>query len=356
MDRDFLEQVASRVDEIRTHNKRTIFTIATTTKQEKEAYLTPVRNNNDFCLTGCIIFNQKIILPLLDKIDGMVDIILVDSEKKIPIRVYAELEEEVVNTVGYVETGSISKICFKNVKYSKVFEFKPNDLTVNATWLFLSQKFNFLSGKRISILGAGNIGSKLALKLVECGADVHLYRRDSYKGYNITHGLNFIKPTNTVANIQFHQDIVQASFMSDVIIGATDGCSIINEDVINSLKKNCLIVDLGKNNLTKGAIKVVVQKSLEIYRADVTPTLEAYVYEVLKMQDILENSYGRKNIGFCHIVGGGFFGHEGDIIVNQIDNPNQIIGISNGDGSIKKDVNDVDQCNIDRINMEYGIE
>ena len=144
--------------------------------------------------------------------------------------------------------------------------------------------------------------------------------------------------------------------MSDVIIGATDGCSIINEDVINSLKKNCLIVDLGKNNLTKGAIKVVVQKSLEIYRADVTPTLEAYVYEVLKMQDILENSYGRKNIGFCHIVGGGFFGHEGDIIVNQIDNPNQIIGISNGDGSIKKDVNDVDQCNIDRINMEYGIE
>ena len=55
-----------------------------------------------------------------------------------------EDKTEVENTVGHVETGSISKICFNNVKQSKVFEFKPNDLTVNSTWNFLSQKLDYL--------------------------------------------------------------------------------------------------------------------------------------------------------------------------------------------------------------------
>jgi hypothetical protein len=209
-----------------------------------------------------------------------------------------------------------------------------------------------LNGKKISILGAGNIGSKLALKLVECGAEVHIYRRDFYKGQHITHSLNLIKPEGVIANVQFHQNAVQASFLSDVLIGATNGYPVISTDIVNSVKRNCLIVDLGKNNLTSGAIEVAKQHSIEIYRADVTPAIESYIYEVLKMQDILENSYGRKDLGFCHIVGGGFFGSSGDIIVDRINNPQYIIGVSQGNGSLKNKLNDKDQVNIDKLKKE----
>lgn len=358
MESIFLTEVVSKITEIKALNTKTIFSIATTTKQENKSYLTPVRVSNDFCLTGCVIFDQKVLLHLLQKIDGMVDVILVDSEKKIPLRIFNEIEgvAERHETVGYVETGNLSRICFQHIKKSKIFEFKPNDLTVNATWCFLSQRLHFLSGKKICILGAGNIGSKLALKLVECGAEVHLYRRDSYKGYHVTQGLNLIKPENTVANVQFHQNIIQASFRSDVLIGASSGYPIIDATVINSVKMNCLIVDLGKNNLTEGAIKIAAQHSMEIYRTDVTPALEGYIYEVLKMQDILENSYGKKDLGFCNIVGGGFFGGIGDIVVDQIHNPTHVIGVSEGNGSLKKELNNEDQSNIQQLKKEFNID
>ena len=70
------------------------------------------------------------------------------------------------------------------------------------------------------------------------------------------------------------------------------------------------------------------------------------------MQDILEKSYGKRDVGFCNIVGGGFFGHEGDVVVDQIYNPKQVIGVSQGNGILKKYINETDQCNIDRINRE----
>ncbi len=358
MSNKFLDQIDARISEIQSLNKRIIFSIATTAKLEKSPYLTPIRINSDFCFTGCVLFGQAILIPLLEKIDGLVDIILVDTEKKIPLRITDDSAKtlESHETVGYVETGNLSKICFQKVKKSKIFEFKPNDLTVNATWSFLSQRLHFLSGKKITILGAGNIGSKLALKLVECGAEVRLYRRDIYKGHHISQGLNMIKPESTVANIQYHQDIIQASFMADVLIGTTSGVPIIDADVVSCVKKSCLIVDLGKNNLTEEAIHIAMQFSMEIYRTDVTASLEAFIFEVLKIQDILENSYGKKDLGYCTLVGGGYFGEKGDVIVNHMDKPTQVVGVSNGDGSLKKTLTSEDQQIVDRLKKEYEIE
>ena len=363
MECNFLDEVSSNVSKIKKYNKKTIFTIATTTKQETKPYTTPIRTTNDFCVTGCLLFNQNDLLPLLKTIDGFVDIVLVDTEKKIPIRIHEKNKrDEDINiftpyeTVGYVETGNLSKICFQNIHTSEIYEFKPNDLTVNATWSFLSQKLHFLSGKKISILGAGNIGSKLALKLVECGADVHLYRRDAYKGYSIEQGLNFIKPENTISNIQFHQNIIQASFMSDVVIGATSGQQIIDKTIISSVKKDCIIIDLGKNNITQEAITLAKDNSMEIYRTDVTSALEGYIYELLRMQNILKNSYGKKELNGCTLVGGGYFGSNGDIVVDSINDPKNIFGISAGDGSMKNKLNANDKDNIQKMMRVLNIE
>jgi hypothetical protein len=351
----FLNSVLERILKLKSFEKKTVFSISTTAKQEESAYLTPVRICKDFVLAGCIIFDQKDLSSLLGKIDGKVDIILSDSEKVIPL--YAnELNYELVKKSDQLGEATISSICFQAIKKSKVFDFKPNDLTVNATWSFLSQRSRFLSGKRISILGAGNIGSKLALKLVECGAEIHLYRRDADKGNQITHGLNLIKPESINANIKFYSDPMQASFMSDVLIGTTSGYPIIDENIINNVKKDCLVIDLGKNNLTKNAIKVATQHLMEIYRADVTPAIESYIYEVLKMQDILENSFGKKDLGFCNIVSGGFFGGFGDVVVDRINDPQRIIGVSQGDGTLKAELSNKDQSNVDKLEKEINNE
>lgn len=338
----FLTQLKENVKALKKVNTKRVFTIATTSKQENDPYLTPIRKSGFFTVCGCVIFDQASLMEIINIIDGEVDYIFVDSEKKIPLRVHQELsgsEDEIynpANTCGLIETGNLSKICFQKVIKSKIFEYKPNDITVNATWSFLSQRLKFLSGKKISILGSGNIGSKLALKLVECGGNVSIHRRNSYKGYGIAQGLNLVKPENTVSNITFHENILQATFMSDVLIGATNGVSIIDINLIKSIKKNAIIVDLGKNSLTKEALSFALTQSIEIYRTDVTSAFEGFIYEAIKMDEILHQSYGRRNLGYCTIIGGGYFGQVGDIVVDNISCPNMVFGVAAGDGTMKK--------------------
>ncbi len=356
----FLSIIKENIKTMRSFKTTTVFTIATTSKQEDEPYITPIRNTNDFVVSGCVIFNQTLLLEINKLIDGNVDIVLVDSEKKIPLKIHNSIEGsdnniyKNRNTVGVIETGNLSKICFNNIKKSKIYEYKPNDLTVNATWLFLSQRLHFLSGKKISILGAGNIGSKLALKLVECGTEVHIHRTNTYKGNITAQGLNTIKPENTVSNIVFHENKLQASFMSDVLIGATNGIQVIDVDIIKSIKKDALIVDLGKNTLTKDAISYAIDNNIEIYRTDVTSALEGFIYEVIKMDKILQNSYGKKDLGYCTIVSGGYFGGNEDIVVDDIANPTNILGVSEGNGSMKKVLSSQDSEKINKLKMRMN--
>jgi hypothetical protein len=67
------------------------------------------------------------------------------------------------------------------------------------------------------------------------------------------------------------------------------------------------------------------------------------------MDDILNNSYGKKNLEFCTIVGGGYFGDDGDIVVDNINNPSTIFGISQGNGSMKKELSVDDSERINKL-------
>ena len=346
MKKVFLKQLKENLKDLKKNNSRTVFTIATTSKQEIEPYLTPIRECDFFVVCGCVIFEQSILTEIIDIIDGEVDYIFVDSEKKIPVTIHPKL--------NVVETGNLSKICFQKIKKSRILEYKPNDITVNATWSFLSQKLNFLSGKKVSILGSGNIGSKLALKLVECGVSVSIYRRNAHKGYGIAQGLNFIKPENTVSNITFHENILQTSFMSDVLIGASNGVPIIDVDIVKSIKSDAIIVDLGKNNLTQDAIQHALDQNIEIYRTNITSAFEGFIYEAIKTDEILNNSYGKKDLGYCNIVGGGFHGSDGDIVVDNISNPNIIYGVAAGDGTLKNKLSTKDKEKLSKLKKEIS--
>ncbi len=339
---EFIDSIKTNIEIMNEYNGniRRIFTIATTSKQEISPYTTPLRITNEFVLCGCVIFSQDVVYDICTAIDGKVDIVLVDTEKKIPFKISSRVEnnvkEQSEGTIGTVETGNLSKICFNYIKKSEIYEYKPNDLTVNAAWSFLSQRLHYLSGRKVAILGSGNIGSKLALKLVECGSNVHIHRTNDYKGEQITQGLNFIKPNNTVSNISFHKDKLQTSFMADILIGATNGYQVIDVDTVMTIKNSAIIIDLGKNNITPDAIKIAMKNNIEIYRVDVTPALEGFVYELLKMNEILKYSYGKCKLGEFDIVGGGFFGLDGDIVVDNITSPKQVFGIADGKGSLKQ--------------------
>jgi len=325
-----------------------VFTISTTSKIEEYSYLNPVRYYENIAVFGIVLFTEDLINDVIKLIDGFVDYVFVDAEKKIPNSSYGDNQYKLeINDTRY--TGNLSKFIQKLNLKSEVYEFKPNDITVNATWNFLSQKYGSLSGKKVSIIGLGNIGSKLALKLVECGASINVTRRNTLIGFEIVKGLNFIKPKNNISEITFHPRLIDAAKDAEIIIGSTNGIQVIDEKVLMCMKSNGKVIDLGKNNLTEAAIMYAQKNMIEVWRVDVSASLYGFLTESILFKDILKNDYGIKKFDDVNIISGGIYGGDGDIVVNSINNIKTIFGISDGKGKIKVNLNNRDLINIEKL-------
>ena len=181
-------------------NATLFFSINTATHKHslQKPYTTPVRLLESGAICGVVVFSQIQAMIAANIAKRFVDSVLVDVEEKQGVQV--DIDSKLVEhfRIKYSTKSKInsilSAVC-SIIKKDRIIEYKPNDLTVDAVWSFLSAKLNHLSGKNIAILGCGNIGSKLALKLAESGVNVIMMRRNSLKGESIVNAINLIKPS-----------------------------------------------------------------------------------------------------------------------------------------------------------------
>ncbi len=348
---------------------KSIFTIASTSRDEAGSavpYLTPIRSNRYFTIAGAVVFNQEQAVNIAIRMDGIVDIIAVDAEKKVPIsaaikksnipkNVFDALNRD-LKTVEPVNSGNLAAICYELIKKSAFFEFKANDITVDAVWAFVSNKLKYLTGKKIAIIGAGNIGSKLALKFVESGAEVVINRRDKYVGNTVANAINLIKPAMTIANVSYTDNITKACFMADVIIGTNYGGASIDWQHIAVSKNRSLLLDVGKGSISKNAITKSSQFGKEVYRIDVSAALEGQLLTLIRSDEIVNGKLGRKTINGVSMVSGGFLGRKGDVVVDDINNPKNIIGIADGKGDFIRNPDKEHLKMLDILKKNIGLQ
>jgi len=331
------------------NKKKTAFLIGNTSKSNnKKFYLTPIREFNKIILFGAIIYNEKIALQISKIVDGKVDYVFVDSEKKIK-----------KSNIHIGEAANIERTVRENISKSNLMTYKGNDLTVEALDLLISNKsrneIKGLGSKKISILGAGNLGSKIALKLVERGAKVLIYRRNLKKLRLLTKALNIIKPDSTIEKISYSNNIYKVVKNADVIIGSTDGIPIIDKKMLLNSKKNVFVVDVGKGTVKKEAIKYAIEKNITIFRLDITAALAGMIESNIYFNNLLEKSIGYRVINGQKIVSGGLLAEENDVVVDNINNPKKIYGLSDGMGDIKNSISRKDNQRIKKIKLFFKI-
>jgi hypothetical protein len=304
----------------------TAFSIGSTVKPFSNAhyYFSPIREVSGTILGGTIVYSEKQAIEIAKVVDGSVDCVLVDSEKKIP----SELGD----------TGAIPNIerrVSEEIKKSKLWLFKGNDLTVDAIDSLISHlnkdELGGVGRKNVTILGAGNIGAKLALKLVERGAEVRLTGRNQEKLQKIALAINLIKPSATVAVVIPLVNNDQASVGADILIGATNGIPVISAEIVKKVQEGAIIIDVGKGTLTDGGVKLAQKRNLRIFRLDIKPSLAG----LLAMQSMTERmanlEMGRRQVGEYELVS-GLLGYKGEIVVDNIAEPACVYGIADGKG------------------------
>lgn len=328
-----------------TDGRYTMFTIANTKKVSKEGmYFPPLRVTRLAVAGNAIVYSPQQAKEIANYIDGKVEYILVDAEKKI-------IESEYGDWVG----GNIERLVKEIVKKSKVFTFKANDLTVDAIDMLLAQYIYKIGGTKIAIIGSGNIGSKIALRLVERGAWVNITRRDYKKAAVIAEALNFIKPVQTMAIIRAFRSNYEAAKNVDILIASTAGSPAVDVKMIKLLKKDTLIVDVGKGSIFKNAILFAKKRGHTVLRMDTRAGFEGVVASVLATEKLLNEDLGRRIVEGVDIVAGGMMGKCGDVIVDNIINPSRCIGIADGAGDIKRNLTPKDTVRLEKIKDTFAI-
>lgn len=316
-----------------------MFTIANTRKRDKEGlYFPPLRVTRLAVAGNAIVYNPQQAKVIAGYVDGKVEYILVDAEKKI-------VQSEYGDWIG----GNIERLVKETVKKSKVFTFKANDLTVDAIDMLLAQFVYKIGGKKIAIIGSGNIGSKIALRLVERGAWVNITRRDYKKASVIAKALNLIKPEQTMAVVKAFKSSRQAVKDADILIAATAGEPAVDTGMIRLLNKDALIVDVGKGSIFKEAIIFAEKHGHTVLRLDIRAGFEGVVANILATEKLLREVLGRRTIEGINIVAGGMMGRRGDVIVDNIIQPARCLGIADGTGDMIRNICEEDVQKIKKI-------
>ena len=342
------KQLDAILDDIKRNaisGKRTMFTIANTRKVNKQGlYFPPLRITALAVVGNAIVYNPRQAREIAEYVDGKVEYVLVDAEKKI-------VESEYGDWVG----GNIERLVKETVKKSKVFTFKANDLTVEAIDTLLSQWIHKIGGKKTAVIGAGNIGSKIALRLVERGSRVNITTRDYKKTSIIADALNLIKPKQTMATVTACRSNYDAVKSADILIAATAGEAAVDVEMIKLLNDDALIVDVGKGSVFPDAIAFAEERGFTVLRMDIRAGFEGVVANVLATERLLSGEFGRKTVEGVNIVAGGMMGKRGDIIVDNLIRPNRFIGIADGAGDIERDITQEDAVKIKKIKNIFSI-
>lgn len=247
-------------------------TISTTSGNESN-YLTPIRMVNGVVIMGCVVHSTKFCLKLVNEVFKLVDVFFIDVEKKLPP----------TNMHGEIDTRNILHPIKNIIKNSaKIIPYKPNDITVNSIYDQVIDKCLDLRDCTVGIIGFGNIGAKISLKLVECGIDICvLPRKISYKEQNIVNSINSIKHDGAIASVTLTNNIYKCLLKSDIVLCCATSENILDNSTIPYLQNKKLILDVGKRNISKEVYNSIKQS----YYCDVTDHIVDYV--LTKLDDLL---------------------------------------------------------------------
>ena len=112
-----------------------------------------------------------------------------------------------------------------------------------------------------------------------------------------------------------------------------------------------MIYDLMSGVITSEIAKILFVKGVKVVRLDGRAALISEVISLFDAKELADEISGRANINNVPVVAGGFWGNLGDVVVNSIKTPTQIIGIADGEGAIKLELDENDMHKIELVKI-----
>lgn len=274
------------------------------------------------------VSNEYYIEDIIAESRGVIDAIILDNTRK---------RENSDNIIRVVNESSLKN----NLK---LFVYSDFDTWASSAVNFLEIKEQLhFSNKRILLVGRNYLATRVLLKLIDFGVAVYLNPLDY--------------PENTFPYIDGTTIQIESSLIkwvkNEVNYDILLGCSIFSRYSNISQMKLCKfqsIYDIGIGNFDINFLSEHRTFGCNnLFRSDDRTGISSIVLGLMETDYLIKHSIGRKTICGINLVSGGSLGLDGDIVVDNIEDPEKIIGVANGEGGFKKDLSKNDLKNIEII-------
>lgn len=193
------------------------------------------------------------------------------------------------------------------------------------------------------IIGKSSLTTKIVLEIVGRGGDVYLLKEE----------FDTLEFPVCGGKIVLDASSVHLVSLADCNrFTALLGCALEqNNPNLYGLSK-CrfdYIYDVGIGNFSESFIVLQRQKGADVLRSDDRAGISSIAINMRETRELVSHYLGRAEIGGIHVVSGGFVGSKGDIVVDNYNDPQKVLGVAKGDGTFKRVLDEQDKLNIQRI-------
>jgi len=306
------EGFAKLYERLASHDGECVLCLATTANVNNPPVLVGSLRLTDGVLAGNLILRDIDLLPeIIKHFDGLVSRFFIDCEVKAGI--------------------DLGAAALKLLPPGRRHFFKPNDFTVEAADEWLAQRMRHRGSAHVAIVGAGNIGAKLALRLAERGNDVRLVGSRIDEVEATVRGLKFILRGSGA--LIACPSIEEACAEADVIVGCTQGIAAIDVGAVE-ISQASLLFDVGNGCFTRGAIAAAQERCLSLEVLSPSAGWEGFLRRYAVTRQLQEGLGRRRLDSGVWIVSRGIMGATGDVLVDDVLHPARVIGVCNGMGDL----------------------
>lgn len=166
----------------------------------------------------------------------------------------------------------IIHVCYSDISLNWFLSFTGGSTQIQMTWLLLQ-----LGGKRVGIVGLGNIGSEVAKRLVAFGCGI---------AYNS-------RKKRSSVSFPYYADVCHLAANSDILVICcaltSETHHIINKDVMTALGKEGVIINVGRGSLInqKELVQFLVEGQIRGAGLDVFENEPIVPRELLELDNVV---------------------------------------------------------------------
>ncbi|MFH1282525.1 MAG: 4-hydroxy-2-oxovalerate aldolase [bacterium] len=309
---DFMKQVnPSKLDSISKNiinemfmlskktGRKTVFTISKSLDPLKKSTTFPfIRYNENYIVGNAELKDDGDALEIMNAIDGTVDFMLIDfplwnrgitgkKEWKSKTLPYNDLNAQAMGTVNMI--------------------------------VALTQRIS----SSVLVTGNNYLTKKLILDL--------LYF--NYKVYTVETTLAASKEYNSLpGNLKLFSS--EYSPKIDFIVGLTPYKKSIQCNMLSKTHSNSIIIDAGPMSIAEDVLNYAHKHNLKVFKIDMRAGLFGEIETTLKTHLVTKAILGKDTIRGARVIAGGFIGKKGDIVLDSIQKPTRILGVSDGKGGL----------------------